>query len=81
MEDLEADTVADMDTLNISKAYDMGLSSGGFSGVGWGIHQVEDLCHRLRKTCIREWLRPRLKSFQLKAICPTSINRSYSTPQ
>ena len=40
MDDLVADTVAVMDALNISKAHYMGLSLGGMSGVGLGIHQI-----------------------------------------
>jgi 3-oxoadipate enol-lactonase len=48
MADLVADTVAVLDALQIERAHYVGLSLGGMSGLGLGIHHA----HRLLSLCI-----------------------------
>jgi 3-oxoadipate enol-lactonase len=43
MDDLVADTIAVMNTLNIDKAHYMGLSLGGMSGIGLGVQHANRL--------------------------------------
>ncbi len=51
MDDLVADSIAVLDGLNIAKAHYMGLSLGGMSGAGLGIHHSDRLLSMVLCDC------------------------------